>query len=120
MSSEQDAPMNARPGEAGLEALWEHALDNWSNDASHTALLEAASAGQSLAFAAKRYRAELQSEDPAHKKKAEEVLEKITVLAFSQIESSKSPPPPSKRVITIIAVVVSTLLMWGCIYAMMD
>lgn len=102
--------------EAGLAALWEHAKENWQQPSAHDAFVEACSEQKNLAFAARLYRLEIESGDDADKAVTARQLEKITALAFAQIESARTPVKDHKRVITIVAVVVSLSLIVGCAY----
>lgn len=108
--------MNETSSEAvlSLQALWEHSLEKWEDEAAHQALLEACDAQDALAFAAKRYRSLLS--DPSRVDAAQKQLDKITVLAFSRIDAARSPPPNTKRGVTLAALAVSLFLIASSLY----
>lgn len=100
----------------GLIALWDHALLHWNEEAAHRALLEAADSQNDLAFVAKRYRALLDEGSLPHLEVAEAQLNKITTLAFSRLEASRSEAPQTRRFVTFFALLVSILLISASVY----
>jgi hypothetical protein len=99
-----------------LVALWEQVLERFDQESTHGAFLAACDEKKNLAFAATRYRKVKDEGDEAKTLEADRQLEKITALAFSQMETFRTAPKEHRRVITIIAAIVSFVLVGFCVY----
>lgn len=99
-----------------LTALWERVLARFDEQSTHDAFLAACDEKRNLAFSAARYRKIKDDGDEARTARAEEQLQKITALAFAQMESARTPPKDHKRAITVIAAMVSFILVGFCVY----
>lgn len=102
--------------EETLEASWEKVLSDWENEEAHRSFLESAALLNALPFAAQRYRGEEALD--AHRERAQQQLNKITVQALSMLEATRSPTGAPNRAVTWVALMVSLSLVAASIFAM--
>ncbi len=96
--------------DTSLEALWQHVLRHWDEEAAHRAFLGQAQATQQLPAAAARYRA--LSAEAERGPMARRQLEAVTRLALLGLELSRSrPPPPRRQAALWLPVIVLVLAM---------
>jgi hypothetical protein len=79
--------------DALLDALWHKVEQNWTDDAAHDRFLNQCAQQGSLALAASRYRTAMQEQG----RDSARHLERITHLAMSQIDASRTPPKTVRR-----------------------
>jgi hypothetical protein len=101
-----------------LDALWKHVLDHWEDEAAHGAFLEYCQRQNQLVEAAVRYRG--MKADRVRGPIAEQRLAAVAMLAFAELEVSRSARPPathagSLAVIALftLATVVLMIYLWG-------
>jgi len=103
-------PGDDRASDRVLDALWTRALDAWSDDATHTALLDHALRAHALPELAGRYRALV--DDPDKGPLAKRKLDGVVVAATQMLMSMKTPTPGKVPLpITLTAFAICVLML---------
>ncbi len=97
------------------EALWARVLEDWEDDARHTAFLTHCQMSQALGVAASRYRAiaedaEAYRSAANRSEDAKKRLVGITTLAVLVMQASATPPEEAKRPARWLVVVAVGML----------
>lgn len=102
------------PKTDGVDMLWDRALQNWSDDKPHKALLEFALRTENLPEVAGRYRA--LKDDPEKGARAKKQLDAIVVAATQLMLATKTERPEHKgppRWLTLVtALICVSMLIW--------
>ena len=98
-----------------LEALWKQVLDDWNDDARHTAFLEYCHTSDQLLEAAVRYRG--MSADRDRSESAQKRLKGIALMAMSRLESERTTPRQARRqaagiVLILVFFSASLAMLW--------
>ena len=83
------------PPDAAIDALWKHLLEHWDEESAHGAFIEYCQQTNALVAAAARYREV--SADGEHHEAAQKRLSAITILALSQLESTRTQPKQAQN-----------------------
>lgn len=75
------------PPDVALEALWKRVLDNWEDEAAHSAFLEYCQRTDRLVDAAVRYRG--MTGDRARAQISEKKLKAVALLAMTRLEVAR-------------------------------
>jgi hypothetical protein len=106
----------ATDSQRALFSLWAHVEEHFEDERAHGAFLAACDEAKDLSFAARLYRSRKESGSGEHALIAQKQLDKITGLAFAQLEAARTYPAPKNRTVLIVAAVVSVSLIGACVY----
>lgn len=116
LPSEKDPGKPPTERETALFSLWTHVEEHFEDERAHAAFLAACDEARALPFAARLYRSKKGSDSEREIEIAQEQLEKITGLAFSQMEAARTPPAQKNRLLVLAAALVSIALIGACVY----
>ena len=108
MQSSSLPPDSSSLSDPAVEALWRNVVERWEEDAAHHAFLQICRERGRLADAAARYRG--MSGDPARREIAQKRLTAITLLAFAELEASRSPTERPFVLNVLVALLLLTFL----------
>lgn len=91
-----------------VEALWRNVVERWEEDAAHHAFLQICRERGRLADAATRYRG--MAGDPVRRELAQKRLTAITLLAFAELEASRSPHERPRILNVLVALLLLTFV----------